>query len=131
MSKYVEMETKIVNYTNLNGDTRKVIVAPVGYFKTIQGLKYLKKNVPFKNLLDEFFKENTEEDFDIEILVDFIFEANDHLEVTSKYFLDEEFNITEVRDIEDLIEILKAVYEINKIGHAVKNLMGSHTKNEK
>lgn len=132
MSKYLETNTQVVNYTNLNGDTRQVIITPVGYFNTIKGLRYLKSRVPFKELLNEFFKgENSEEDFNIEVLIDFIFDANEHLEEAGKFFLKEDFNITEVRDIEDLIEILKAVYMINKIGEAIKNLMGSQAKKGK
>lgn len=132
-NKYLENDTAIVKYKNLAGDTKQVIISPVGYFNTVKGLKFVKSKVPFKKIVGEFLqREDKEKNVDIEVIFDFIFDLNEHLGEASKYFIhDESFDITQVRDIEDLMEILKAVYEVNKIGESLKNLIGSQAKKGK
>ncbi|MBT2217822.1 hypothetical protein KK120_18605 [Virgibacillus dakarensis] len=131
MSKYVENDTVVVKYKNIEGDTRTVVITPVGYFNATRGLKFIKSKIPFKQLVSEFMSGDKEKNVDIEVILDVLFELNEHLPKATKYFIkDEKFDITQVRDIEDLTEILKAVYKVNKIDEVIKNFKGSQPKKE-
>lgn len=121
-------DIQIVKYTNLVGDSKQVIIKPVGYFRTLSGLGYLKKHVNVTALLDEFMTEDEDKKFNIELLFDVVLEANEHLKEAVSFFT-EDFDVTDVRDLEDVVDILKAIYKVNKVDKALKNLMGSRQTN--
>lgn len=101
-------------------EQKAVIVKKIPPYLILKGLKELLKGVNLSDVLGET-KGSDLSDADLNIFIENIINLGENLESAFPYFI-KDVDLKLVAEVEDIKELLFAVYTVNDLGNVIKNL---------